>query len=106
MITRRINGGLNAYPDRLHWYARAALVLVGYALGAVREFQRASSLTIDGISGPRTRAALHAALRQRPERGAAPTQPSPPSTSTPPTPHPAEAVLDRIAAVTAEHRGV
>lgn len=102
MITRRINGGLNGYLDRLRWYARAALVLLGYAPDAVREFQRVSALTIDGIAGPRTRAALHAAMRKRPELGGAPASPSPP---TPPAPHPAEAVLDRIAAVISAYRG-
>lgn len=72
MITRRINGGLNGFADRLHWYTRTALVLAGYAPDAVRNFQidaqRAGLLPadkpgepsqIDDVAGPKTRAALH-----------------------------------------------
>lgn len=98
MIARRTNGGLNGYPDRLRWYVRAALVLLGYAPDAAQESQRASNLTIDGISGPRTRAALHSALRKRPELGSVSMPPSPPPS--PSNPHPADAVLNRIAAMT------
>lgn len=58
-------GGPNGYADRLAKYDRAALVLLGYGPTAVRQFQTANDLTPDGISGPRTRAALHNALRQR-----------------------------------------
>ena len=32
MVTRRINGGLNGYADRLARYTRAALVLLGFGL--------------------------------------------------------------------------
>lgn len=63
MVTRRINGGLNGYADRLALYDRAALTLLGYAPDAVRRFQDDAGLTVDGISGPKTRAALHAGLR-------------------------------------------
>ncbi|WP_121063355.1 glycoside hydrolase family 19 protein [Chachezhania antarctica] len=62
MITRRINGGLNGYADRLAWYARAALVLLGFAPDDVRGFQRSVGLRVDGISGENTRGALHAGL--------------------------------------------
>lgn len=59
MVTRRINGGLNGYADRLDWYRRAALVLLGYGRDEVARFQRDHGLTADGICGPATRAALH-----------------------------------------------
>ena len=65
MITRRINGGLNGFDQRLAWYAKAALVLLGYAPDDVRGFQRDQGFTVgnqDGIAGPMTRTAMHAAL--------------------------------------------
>ncbi len=75
MITRRINGGLNGFADRLHWYTRTALVLAGYEPDAVKSFQidaqRAGMLPpdepgkptqIDGVAGPKTRSALHMTL--------------------------------------------
>lgn len=64
MVTRRINGGLNGYADRCHWYTRAGLVLSGRAPGDVAGFQKAAGLEVDGVAGPRTRAALHTALRR------------------------------------------
>ena len=65
-ITRRINGGTNGLTDRLRWYVRAALVLLGYAPADVRGFQSAAGLAVDGNAGPKTRAALHAALTRLP----------------------------------------
>lgn len=65
MITRRINGGLHGYSDRLIWYTRSALVLLGYERDDIRAFQVAAGIKVDGISGPVTRAALHKALRER-----------------------------------------
>lgn len=62
MVTKRINGGLNGYQDRLDWYARAALVLLGLGPNDVAAFQRRAGEKADGIAGPRTRAALHLAL--------------------------------------------
>ncbi len=63
MLTRRINGGVNGLSDRIEWYTKAALVLAGYAPGAVIQFQTDAKLTpVDGIAGPKTRAALHLAL--------------------------------------------
>ena len=62
MITRRINGGLNGYPDRLGWYDRAALILLGYEPAHLSGFQRDHGLQVDGVSGQRTRAAMHKAL--------------------------------------------
>lgn len=63
MVTRRINGGLNGYADRLQLYDRTALHFLGFHTGDVSGFQRATpGLTVDGVSGPRTRAAMHKAL--------------------------------------------
>ena len=60
MVTRRVNGGLNGYQDRLHWYDKVALELLG--VSDVRTFQKSAGLVVDGISGPKTRAAMHEAL--------------------------------------------
>ena len=67
-VTRKINGGLNGYQDRLSLYTRTALVLLGYTLerGAVLAFQRAAGFTgrdLDDIPGQRTRAAMHGHLK-------------------------------------------
>lgn len=62
MVTRRINGRLNGFADRLDLYDRSALVLLGHRPNDVRGFQGVSDLLVDGISGPKTRAALHLAL--------------------------------------------
>lgn len=68
MITRRVNGGLNGYADRLALYDRIALVFLGYGPTEVRTFQtraKAQGLyagDVDGLSGPKTRAAMHKAL--------------------------------------------
>lgn len=64
MITKRINGGLNGYADRLAWYARAALALLGFEPEDVRGFQHAVGIAVDGDAGPQTRGALHAALAE------------------------------------------
>lgn len=60
MVTRLVNGGLNGYDDRLRWYDKTALAMLTYA--SVRDFQQAHGLQMDGVSGPKTRAAMHAAL--------------------------------------------
>lgn len=60
MVTRRVNGGLNGYADRLRWYDEGALKLLGFT--TVAAFQKSAGLVVDGISGPKTRAALHKAL--------------------------------------------
>ena len=39
-ITKRINGGLNRFDDRVHFYVRAALVLLGYEPTDVAGFQK------------------------------------------------------------------
>lgn len=65
MVTRRINGGLNGYADRLDYYVRAALVLLGYKPDDVKGFQakHKAAGSVDGVAGEKTRMALHAALR-------------------------------------------
>ena len=60
MVTRRVNGGLNGYEDRLRYYDRAALVILGRA--SVRDFQGSAGIAVDGVSGPQTREAMHKAL--------------------------------------------
>lgn len=80
MITRRINGGLNGFADRLRRLVRVSLVLLGYKPDEVTKFQRdAGAAMVDGVPGPKTRAALHQALvgltagaAARPEVKAAP----------------------------------
>lgn len=62
MITQIINGGLNGYAERCKYYDRIALLFLGYAATDVRGFQAKAGLVVDGISGSRTRAALHSAL--------------------------------------------
>jgi len=64
MITRRINGGLNGYADRIKFYVRAALVLLGYGPTDVKRFQtdHPDAGIADGIAGEKTRMALHRAL--------------------------------------------
>ncbi|QIG72942.1 lysozyme-like protein [Rhizobium phage RHph_N3_2] len=61
-ITKKINGGMNGLADRIDHYARLALVVLGYAPDAVRQFQTKAGLDADGDVGPKTRAALHTAL--------------------------------------------
>lgn len=72
MITRRINGGLNGYADRLKKYDAIALVMLGYGRGDLIRFQTEAGLVADGVSGPRTRAALHKALVDKRYAGHAP----------------------------------
>lgn len=62
MITKRINGGLNGYTDRLEYYVRCALVLLGYNPKDIKGFQKDQGLAVDGIAGPMTRQSLHTAL--------------------------------------------
>ena len=63
-ITKRINGGTNGLADRQAQYARAGLVLLGFA--TTKQFQMHVGLKMDGIAGPATRAAIHAELLKRP----------------------------------------
>jgi putative chitinase len=62
MVTRRINGGLNGYSDRLKLFDRSALVLLGFEVDQIREFQEFADIAVDGVSGPQTRHAMHKAL--------------------------------------------
>lgn len=74
-ITKKINGGLNGYDDRIAKYVRCALVLLGYGPTAIEAFQRTAQRDgllpkdepgkpsqVDGDAGPKTRSALHMAL--------------------------------------------
>lgn len=71
-ITRRINGGLNGYDDRIRYFARSALVILGRDADGLRAFQTDNNLKADGVAGPLTRAALHNALKALPEPDAVP----------------------------------
>lgn len=64
-MTRRINGGLNGYSDRLRYLDGFSLVYLGYPIGAsgIRKFQEDNGLEPDAISGPVTRGAMHKALK-------------------------------------------
>lgn len=62
MITKKINGGLNGFDDRIDCYVRLSLVVLGYAVNALRQFQREAGVAIDGVAGPVTRSKLHTAL--------------------------------------------
>lgn len=63
MITKLWNGGLNGYEDRINYYVRAALVLLGYGVKEIKKFQVDKNLKpTDNIAGPKTRAAMHKAL--------------------------------------------
>lgn len=78
-ITKRINGGMNGFADRVDRFGRLALVVLGYNPTDVGKFQAKAGLDADGDVGPKTRAALHQALvalipgeAARPEVKAAP----------------------------------
>lgn len=61
-ITRLVNGGLNGYDDRLSYYDRTALVLLGYGVNDLKKFQSDEKLEADGVSGPLTRQAFQKEL--------------------------------------------
>lgn len=77
MITKRVNGGLNGYDDRIGRYVDLALLELGFSatVEGLKAFQRAAQKLgrlpadepgkksqIDGIPGPKTRSALHLGL--------------------------------------------
>lgn len=69
-ITKRVNGGLNGYEDRLATYTKLGLAVLGYGFDEkeLRAFQTAAKKKwgydgeIDGEDGPKTRAAIHRGL--------------------------------------------
>lgn len=95
MVTRRVNGGLNGYHDRLHWYDLSALKLLGF--DDVRAFQKSAGLVTDGISGPKTRAAMHDALSHVKETPVLVTRPAPHVNAPPPKPSQAKEVATTAA---------
>jgi len=76
MITRRINGGLNGFDDRIERYGDLSLVVLDFTPNKAgiyelqREAQKKGFLPadtkdksqIDGVAGPKTRAAMHELL--------------------------------------------
>lgn len=89
-ITKRINGGLNGFDDRLNWYTRTALVLLGYGPTQIKEFQRDAQIAgllpadvpgkasqVDGDAGPKTRSALHMSLAKLSQAPAGLVSPAP-----------------------------
>lgn len=99
MVTRRVNGGLNGYADRLRWYDDCALALLG--VPSVSQFQKSAGLLVDGISGPKTRAAMHAALLQLAQPPKQPTTAPKPVPATPAAPKPATGFLAALLRVLA-----
>jgi putative chitinase len=61
-ITKKINGGMNGFADRVEHLARLSLVVLGHAPDALKKFQASVGLDVDGDPGPKTRSALHKAL--------------------------------------------
>lgn len=68
MITRKVNGGTNGLEDRIEYYSRVGLVLLGYGPEQVEKFQMDAGLEADGIPGPQTRAKIHEKLALRAAR--------------------------------------
>lgn len=67
-VTKKVNGGKNGLADRMDYYARAALVLLGYQATDIEGFQIEAQKQglyagdVDGDAGPKTRAAMHLSL--------------------------------------------
>lgn len=68
MITRKINGGLNGFAERMTAYRKIGLVLLGFGPDQLEQFQVQAKKDglydgeIDGEDGPKSRAAIHMAL--------------------------------------------
>lgn len=65
-VTRRINGGINGFDDRMRWFGRAGLTLLGRDPASIREFQLQRQLKPDGIVGTNTRKALFDSVSKLP----------------------------------------
>jgi putative chitinase len=91
MLTKRINGGLNGYDDRIGRYVRVSLIMLGNEMkaGVLERFQTDQGLTPDDDPGPATRKALHLALGKLAD---APVTASAPALVVVVTPAPASAV--------------
>jgi putative chitinase len=83
MITKRINGGLNGYEDRIRYYTKFALSFLGFSISTIQQeissvkaFQSKSGIPADGDAGPKTRQALHDALSKLPAFEGGKTTPS------------------------------
>jgi putative chitinase len=75
-ITRKINGGLNGFADRVRMFTRTSLVLLGYAPDDLKAFQHVAQKNgllpadtptvkqVDGEDGPLTRTALFKSLSE------------------------------------------
>lgn len=106
-ITRRINGGLTGYADRLRYYDGFALAYLDYPIGAsgIRQFQKDKGLEPDAISGPVTRRAMRSALKalkSAPANVPKPKpKPKPPIVEVmpPPPPKPEQSIWTKAAAL-------
>lgn len=61
-VTKKINGGLNGFTDRVNKYARVGLAMLGYKPYDLKKFQADRGLQSDGDPGPKTRSAIHMEL--------------------------------------------
>jgi putative chitinase len=66
MVTKIINGGYNGLGDRLENFTEIGLRMLGYVAGDVRQFQGGAGLTVDGVAGRNTRAAIQSRLEALP----------------------------------------
>lgn len=103
-LTKRVNGGLNGFKDRVDWYVKTSLVLAGFAPHDIKGFQakaQAEGLLppdvgtvtqVDGDAGPKTRAALHMTLVAMSSRPTPAAKPAPVVVETVEVPEGAEKV--------------
>jgi putative chitinase len=57
-ITKRINGGYNGLSERMRWFGRAALGILGQNPSGLVSYQQQKGLLADGIAGTNTRREL------------------------------------------------